>query len=86
VIGTALSAKRCFAIQQQFERLPACERARRDLYRDRKEPTTPNPKRFLTKRVDESTIEVDALHLSPVSHPQQIVDFILKAVAMRNSA
>lgn len=40
---------------------------------------TPDLERFLAKRMDAKTIEVDAGHLSMVSHPQEIADLILEA-------
>ena len=44
---------------------------------------TPDLHRFLAKRMDASTIEVDAGHLSLVSHPQQIAVLILKAAGRK---
>jgi pimeloyl-ACP methyl ester carboxylesterase len=35
--------------------------------------------RFLAKRMDASTIEIDAGHLSLISHPQEVADLILQA-------
>lgn len=43
----------------------------------------PDLQRFLAKRMDADTIEVDAGHLSLVSHPQQIADLILKAAGRK---
>jgi pimeloyl-ACP methyl ester carboxylesterase len=39
----------------------------------------PDLQRFLAKRMEASTIEVDAGHLSLVSHSQQVAELILKA-------
>jgi pimeloyl-ACP methyl ester carboxylesterase len=35
--------------------------------------------RFLAKRMDASTIEIDAGHLSLISHPQEVADLIMRA-------
>jgi hypothetical protein len=35
--------------------------------------------RFLAKRMQAKTIEVDASHLSLITHPQEITDLILDA-------
>lgn len=40
---------------------------------------TPDFERFLAKRMGATTIELDAGHLSMVSHPQEIADLILRA-------
>jgi pimeloyl-ACP methyl ester carboxylesterase len=40
---------------------------------------TPDFERFLAKRMNATTIELDAGHLSMVSHPQEIADLILEA-------
>lgn len=40
---------------------------------------SPDLERFLAKRMNAKTIELDAGHLSLVSHPQQIADLILAA-------
>jgi len=39
----------------------------------------PNLERFLAKRMNAKTIEVDSGHLPMVSHPQEIADLIIKA-------
>ena len=39
----------------------------------------PDLERFLAKRMKATTIEIDAGHLSLVSHPKQVADLILKA-------
>jgi pimeloyl-ACP methyl ester carboxylesterase len=43
---------------------------------------TPDFERFLAKRMNATTIEVDAGHLSMVSHPQEIADLILEAAGV----
>ncbi len=44
---------------------------------------SPELERFLAKRMKATTIEVDAGHLSLVSHPKQIADLILAAAGQR---
>jgi len=39
----------------------------------------PGLERFLAKRMKATTIEIDAGHLSLVSHPKEVADLILKA-------
>ena len=41
----------------------------------------PDFERFLAKRMKATTIELDAGHLSLVSHPKEVADLILKAAA-----
>jgi len=43
---------------------------------------TPEFERFLAKRMNATTIELDAGHLSMVSHPQEIADLILQAAGV----
>jgi pimeloyl-ACP methyl ester carboxylesterase len=43
----------------------------------------PDLERFLAKRMNATTIEVDAGHLSLVSHPGQIADLILQAAGQK---
>ncbi|MCS5736125.1 alpha/beta fold hydrolase [Herbiconiux daphne] len=43
--------------------------------------TTPDLERFLADRMGATTIEVDSGHLSMVTHPREIADLILAAVA-----
>jgi pimeloyl-ACP methyl ester carboxylesterase len=40
---------------------------------------SPKLERFLATRMDASTIEIDAGHLSLISHPQEVADLILQA-------
>jgi pimeloyl-ACP methyl ester carboxylesterase len=39
----------------------------------------PDLERFLAKRMNATTIEIDAGHLSLVSHPKEVADLILTA-------
>ena len=41
--------------------------------------TSPELERFLAKRMNATTIEVDSGHLSPVTHPRRITELILRA-------
>jgi pimeloyl-ACP methyl ester carboxylesterase len=43
----------------------------------------PDLERFLAKRMKATTIEIDAGHLSLVSHPKEVADLILKAAGQR---
>jgi len=47
---------------------------------------SPDLERFLAKRMNASTTEVDAGHLSLVSHPKEIADMILAAAGQRKVA
>src|SRR4030081_1620505 len=44
----------------------------------------PDLERFLAKRINATTVELDAGHLSLVSHPKEIADLILAAAGLRN--
>jgi pimeloyl-ACP methyl ester carboxylesterase len=44
----------------------------------------PDLERFLAQRMNATTVELDAGHLSLVSHPNEIVDLILAAAGRRN--
>jgi pimeloyl-ACP methyl ester carboxylesterase len=44
---------------------------------------SPDLERFLAKRMNAKTIEVDAGHLSLVSHPREIADLILQAAGQK---
>ena len=59
----------------------AAWRAKPSFYAVSKQDQTINPEleRFLAKRMDATTIELEAGHLSLVSHPKQIADLILQA-------
>jgi pimeloyl-ACP methyl ester carboxylesterase len=45
----------------------------------------PDLERFLAKRMNAATIEVDAGHLSMVSHPQEIANLILRAAGVKDA-
>jgi len=55
-------------------------------YTASKQDQTINPdlERFLAKRMNATTVELDAGHLSLVSHPKEIADLILAAAGRRN--
>ena len=50
------------------------------------ETISPDLERFLAKRMKAHTVEVDAGHLSLVSHPREIADLILKAAGREKQA
>lgn len=62
----------------------AAWRSKPSFYAVSKQDRTINPdlERFLAKRMDATTVELDAGHLSLVSHPKQIADLILKAAGL----
>ena len=43
----------------------------------------PDLERFLPKRMNATTVELDAGHLSLVSHPKEVADLILAAAGRR---
>ena len=43
----------------------------------------PDLERFLAKRINATTVEFDAGHLSLVSHPKEVADLILAAAGQR---
>jgi pimeloyl-ACP methyl ester carboxylesterase len=45
--------------------------------------TSPDLERFLAKRMNATTVELDSSHLSLVSHPQEIADLILQAAGRK---
>jgi pimeloyl-ACP methyl ester carboxylesterase len=45
----------------------------------------PDLERFLAKRMNATTVELEAGHLSLVSHPKEVADLILAAAGRRNS-
>jgi pimeloyl-ACP methyl ester carboxylesterase len=47
---------------------------------------SPELERFLAKRMDASTVEIDAGHLSLVSHPQEVADLILQAARVARAS
>ena len=85
-------AKVLYAVQQPFHRAlltgktqHAAWRSKPSFYAVSKQDRTINPdlQRFMAKRMGASTIEVDASHLSLISHPQEIADLIVQAAAPR---
>ena len=52
----------------------------------RDETISPDLERFLAKRMKAHTVEVDAGHLSLVSHPREIADLILEAAGREKQA
>jgi pimeloyl-ACP methyl ester carboxylesterase len=63
----------------------AAWRGKPSFYAVSKQDQTINPdlERFLAKRMNATTIELDAGHLSLVSHPKEIADLILAAAGRR---
>jgi hypothetical protein len=43
----------------------------------------PDLERFLAKRMDANTVELEAGHLSMVSHPKEVADLILAAAGQK---
>ena len=46
--------------------------------------TSPELERFLAKRMNATTIEVDSGHLSLITHPREITELILTAARARS--
>lgn len=61
----------------------AAWRSKPSWYAVSKQDRTINPdlERFMASRMNATTIEVDAGHLSLISHPQEIANLILQAAA-----
>jgi len=85
-------AKVLYAVQQPFYKAlltgktqHAAWRSKPSFYAVSTQDRTINPdlQRFMAKRMGATTIEVDASHLSLISHPQEIADLILRAAAPR---
>jgi pimeloyl-ACP methyl ester carboxylesterase len=85
-------AKVLYAVQQPFHKglltgktQHAAWKSKPSFYAVSKQDRTINPdlQRFMAKRMGATTIEVDASHLSLISHPQEIADLILQAAAPR---
>ena len=83
-------AKVLYAVQQPFHKAlltgkttQAAWRSKRSFYAVSIDDRTINPdlQRFMAKRMEATTIEVKASHLSLISHPQEITDLILQAAA-----
>jgi pimeloyl-ACP methyl ester carboxylesterase len=81
-------ARVLYAVQQPFYKalLPgktkhAAWRSKPSFYAVSTQDRTINPdlQRFMAKRMGATTIEVNASHLSLISHPQEITDLILQA-------
>jgi hypothetical protein len=49
------------------------------------EEAFPDLERFLAKRMNATTIELDSSHVSLVSHPKEIADLILLAAGRKKS-
>jgi pimeloyl-ACP methyl ester carboxylesterase len=85
-------ARVLYAVQQPFHKAlltgktkHAAWRSRPSFYAVSTEDRTINPdlERFMAKRMEATTIEVKASHLSLISHPQGITDLILQAAGHR---
>jgi len=81
-------AKVLYAVQQPFHKAlltgktkQAAWRSKRSFYAVSIDDRTINPdlQRFMAKRMEATTIEVKASHLSLISHPQEITGLILQA-------
>ena len=81
-------ARVLYAVQQPFHRTlltgkteHAAWRSKPSFYAVSTQDRTINPdlQRFMAKRMGATTIEVNASHLSLISHPQEITDLILQA-------
>jgi pimeloyl-ACP methyl ester carboxylesterase len=81
-------AKALYAVQQPFHKAlltgktqHAAWRSKPTFYAVSTQDRTINPdlERFMAKRMGATTIEVQASHLSLISHPQEITDLILQA-------
>jgi pimeloyl-ACP methyl ester carboxylesterase len=82
-------ARVLYAVQQPFHKAlltgkttQAAWRAKPSFYAVSTHDRTINPdlQRFMAKRMGATTIEVNASHVSLISHPQEITDLILQAV------
>jgi pimeloyl-ACP methyl ester carboxylesterase len=83
-------ARVLYAVQQPFHKAlltgktkHAAWRAKPSFYAVSTEDRTINPdlERFMAKRMGATTIELKASHLALISHPQEIANLILQAVA-----
>jgi pimeloyl-ACP methyl ester carboxylesterase len=83
-------AEALFAVQEPFHKalltgrvLHAAWRSKPSFYAVSTQDRTINPdlERFMAKRMGATTVEINAGHLSLVSHPQQVADLILRAAA-----
>lgn len=87
-------AKLLFAVQQPFHKAllagktsQAAWRSKPSFYAVSTEDRTINPdlERFMAKRMNAKTIELNASHLSLISHPREIGDLILEAAGYPQS-
>lgn len=85
-------ARVLYAVQQPFHKAlltaktkQAAWRSKPSFYAVSTEDRTINPdlQRFMAKRMGATTIEVNASHLSLISHPQEITDLILQAARLK---
>jgi pimeloyl-ACP methyl ester carboxylesterase len=83
-------ARQLYAVQEPFRRAllagkttHAAWRSKPSFYAVSREDRTINPElqRFMAKRMGAKTIEVNASHLSLISHPDVIADLVLEAAA-----
>ena len=91
----AARAKVLYAVQAPFQRTllagvtrHAAWRSKPSFYAVSKRDRTIDPElqRFMAKRMGATTIEVDASHLSLISHPQEIAGLIIRAAAGTRTA
>jgi pimeloyl-ACP methyl ester carboxylesterase len=84
------SARVLYAVQQPFHKTlltgktqHAAWRSKPSFYAVSTQDRTINPdlQRFMAKRMGATTIEVDASHVSLISHPREITDLIVQAAA-----
>lgn len=84
-------ARVLYAVQQPFKKSLTTERTTQAAWRSKPsfyavstQDRTINPdlERFMAKRMGAKTIEVDASHLSLISHPDAITNLILEALAI----
>ena len=88
-------AKVLYAVQEPFHKVlltvktkHASWRSKPSFYAVSMQDRTINPdlQRFMAKRMGATTIEVNASHVSLISHPQEIADLILQAAGYRRPA
>jgi pimeloyl-ACP methyl ester carboxylesterase len=84
-------ARVLYAVQQPFHKALLAGKTKRAAWRSKpsfyavsKQDRTIDPdlQRFMAKRMGATTIEVNASHLSLISHPQEIADLIMQAAAL----
>ena len=84
-------ARVLYAVQQPFKKSLTTERTTNAAWRTKPsfyavstQDRTINPdlERFMAKRMDAQTIEIEASHVSLISHPDKITDLILEALAV----